>query len=121
MTRTSVKGEARRIVDRLPDDATWEDLRYEISFRQAAEAGLKEPCEGRSGLMEKVRDTLDRLSHSAGLAPDDVLREALDLFARDLEDRRAAERIAPNTAELKAILARNPRPSSWHDSDEPLF
>ena len=68
-----------------------------------------------------VREVLIRLSDSAGLAPDDVLREALDLFAHELEDRRAAERITPSTSELKAILARNPRPSTWHDSDEPLF
>ena|SRR5579885_199176 len=27
----------------------------------------------------------------------------------------------PRTAELKAIPARKLRPSSWHDSDEPLF
>jgi predicted DNA-binding protein len=68
-----------------------------------------------------VREALDRLSHTAGLTRDDVLREALELFARELEDRQAIERITPSTAELKAILARNPRPSSWHDSDEPLF
>ena len=71
-----------------------------------------------------VRETLVRLSDSAGLAPDDVLREALDLFARDLEDRQTAERaerITPRTADLKAILARHPRPATWHDSDEPMF
>ncbi len=68
-----------------------------------------------------VLETLDRLSHSAGLARADVLREALDLFAHEVEDLRAAERNAPRTAELKAILARNGRPLSWHDSDEPLF
>lgn len=68
-----------------------------------------------------VRENLDRLSHSAGLAPVDVIREALELFARDLDDRRAAEQITPRKAELKAILARNPRPSQWHDSDEPLY
>jgi hypothetical protein len=68
-----------------------------------------------------VHETLVRLADCAGLAPADVLREALDLFARDLDDRQAAERITPRTAELDAILARNPRPSTWHDSDEPLF
>lgn len=72
-------------------------------------------------LPSDVRETLDRLSHSAGLPRDDILREALDLFARELEDRLFAEQITPRTAELKAILARKPRPSSWHDSDEPLF
>jgi predicted DNA-binding protein len=58
-----------------------------------------------------VRETLDRLSRTAGLSPDDVLREALALFAQDLEDRQAAERITPRTAELMAILARGPHPS----------
>jgi len=71
-----------------------------------------------------VHETLVRLADSAGLAPADVLREALDLFARDSEDRQAferAERITPRAAELDAILARNPRPSTWHDSDERLY
>jgi len=65
-----------------------------------------------------VHATLVRLAGSAGLAPADVLREALDLFARELEDRQAferAERITPRAAELDAILARNPRPFTWHD------
>ena len=121
MARPTIKEEARQIVDRLPDDATWEDLRDEISFRQAVEAGLKDSHEGRTVPPEEAREALDRLSHSAGRSPDEVLRDALELFARDLEDRRAAEQITPRTADLKAILARNPRPSSWHDSDEPLF
>jgi hypothetical protein len=36
-----------------------------------------------------VHENLIRLADSAGLAPAEVLREALDLFARDLEDRLA--------------------------------
>ena len=71
-----------------------------------------------------VQETLVRLADTAGLAPAEVLREALELYARELEDRQAAERaewITPRAAELKAILACNPRPSTWHDSDEPLF
>jgi hypothetical protein len=30
MTTATVKEEARRLVERLPDDATWEDLQYQI-------------------------------------------------------------------------------------------
>ncbi len=63
-----------------------------------------------------VHETLIRLSGSTGLTPADVLREVLDLFARDLEDRQAferAERITPRAAELDAILARNPRASTF--------
>src|SRR5262245_45853325 len=121
MARTTIKEEARELVERLPDAATWEDLQDEISARQRIETGSEGTQEGRTAPREDIRETLNRLSHSAGRAPDDVLRDALELFARDLEDRQAAERITPRTAELKAILARNPRPSTWHDSDEPLF
>ena len=70
------------------------------------------------------QENLAQLSDQTGLTPTDVLREALELYARELEDRQAAERaerITPRTAELKAILARNPRPSTWYDSDESLF
>ena len=35
MPETTIKDEARRLVERLPEDATWEDLQYEIFFRQA--------------------------------------------------------------------------------------
>jgi len=70
-----------------------------------------------------IQQALLRLADSAGLAPVIVLREALDLFARELEDRHTldrAERMTPRKAELDAILSRNPRPATWHDSDEPL-
>ncbi len=35
MPETTIKDEARRLVERLPEDATWEDLQYEIYFRPA--------------------------------------------------------------------------------------
>lgn len=47
MATISVKEEARRLVESLPDDATWEDIQYQIYFRQAVEAGLKDSQEGR--------------------------------------------------------------------------
>jgi predicted transcriptional regulator len=34
------KQEARRLIDNLPENATWDDLMYEIYVRQAIEAGL---------------------------------------------------------------------------------
>ncbi len=48
MTNTTVKDEARRLVERLPEEATWEDLQYEIYFRQAVEAGLKDSRERKT-------------------------------------------------------------------------
>ena len=68
-----------------------------------------------------LQEALGALSAAAGLSPADVLREAIDLYARELEDRQAAvqaERIAtPRQAELDSILAKNPRPTSWYDPD----
>ena len=42
----SVRDEARKIVDQLPDGATWEDLAYRIYARQKIEAGLMEADNG---------------------------------------------------------------------------
>ena len=55
MTNETVKDEARRMVERLSDDATWEDLQYEIYFRQAVESGLKDSLEGRTVPLEEAR------------------------------------------------------------------
>jgi predicted transcriptional regulator len=55
MSRQSIKDEARRMVERLPEDATWEDLQYEIYFRQAVEAGLKDSREGRTVPFDDAR------------------------------------------------------------------
>ena len=55
MTTATVKDEARRLVERLPDDATWEDLQYQIYFRQAVEAGLKDSAEGRVVSLDEAR------------------------------------------------------------------
>lgn len=48
MSNSTVKEEARRLVEGLPEDATWEDLQYAIYVRQAIEAGLKDSREGRT-------------------------------------------------------------------------
>lgn len=51
----SIKEEARRIVDQLPDTATWEDLIYRIYVRLSIEAGLNDAEEGRVESVEDVR------------------------------------------------------------------
>lgn len=57
-TSTEVKNEARRMVELLPDDATWEDLLYEIYVRQTIEAGLKDCREGRTISTAEVQKRL---------------------------------------------------------------
>ncbi|WP_251930750.1 hypothetical protein [Salinibacter ruber] len=41
MPATKVKEEAQRLIEKLPDDATWDDLMRRIYVRQAIEAGLE--------------------------------------------------------------------------------
>jgi hypothetical protein len=58
MSSTSIKAEARRLVDQLPEDATWDDLLYAIYVRQAIGSGLKDSREGRAVPVEEVRRQL---------------------------------------------------------------
>ena len=51
----SIKSEAHRLVELLPDDATWEDLMYEIYVKQAIEAGLRDSQAGRTLDVKEVR------------------------------------------------------------------
>jgi predicted transcriptional regulator len=55
MLSTNVKQEARRLVDNLPENATWDDLMYEIYVRQAIEAGLADSEAGRTLDVKEVR------------------------------------------------------------------
>jgi predicted transcriptional regulator len=54
-TASPIKEEARRLLDHLPEDASWEDLIYRIYVRQAIEAGLKDAAEGRTVCTAEVR------------------------------------------------------------------
>lgn len=54
-TSPTIKDEAHKIIDQLPDDASWEDLVYRIYVRQSIEAGLNDANEGRVESVEEVR------------------------------------------------------------------
>ena len=53
---TNIKEEARKIVESLPDDSTWEDLMYHIYVREAVEKGLADAEAGRVTDVKKVRE-----------------------------------------------------------------
>ncbi len=55
MQTESIKKQAYRLLDTLPDSATWEDLMYRIYVRQAIEAGLKDSDDGRTVDVKEVR------------------------------------------------------------------
>ncbi|MBN3898343.1 MAG: hypothetical protein HWQ41_24635 [Nostoc sp. NOS(2021)] len=51
----NIKEEARRLIDKLPENLTWDDLMYEIYVIQAIEAGLSDSEAGRVVSVEEVR------------------------------------------------------------------
>ena len=55
MEALNVKEEARRLVEDLPEDASWDDLMYTIYVRQAIEAGLRDSEAGRTMDVKAVR------------------------------------------------------------------
>jgi predicted transcriptional regulator len=55
MKETTIKEEARRLVEELPEGATWDDLMYRIYVRQKIEAGLRDSEAGRTVDVAEVR------------------------------------------------------------------
>jgi hypothetical protein len=43
----TVKDEVRRMIERLPDGATWEDVQYSIYVRERIERGRGEAANGK--------------------------------------------------------------------------
>lgn len=58
MESANFKEEARRLLERLADNATWEDLMHEIYVHEAIEAGLNDSRSGRVSSIEAVRNRL---------------------------------------------------------------
>lgn len=47
MDDSGIKREAQRLVEQLPEQASWDDLMYEIYVRQAVERGIADADAGR--------------------------------------------------------------------------
>ncbi len=56
MSAANIREEARRLIENLPDNSTWEDLMYQIYVRETIEAGLADSEAGRVTDVEKVRE-----------------------------------------------------------------
>ncbi len=55
MGTSSIRDQARELVEKLPENSTWDDLMHEIYVRQAIEAGLADSQAGRTADVEEVR------------------------------------------------------------------
>jgi hypothetical protein len=53
MSTVNVKEEAKRLIEKLPENMTWDDLMHEIYVRQSIEAGLAD------SKAEKVTDVAE--------------------------------------------------------------
>ena len=57
-TIANVKQQAHQLVEELPDNATWDDLMYEIYVRQAIETGIRDSDAGRTQDVKEVHARL---------------------------------------------------------------
>lgn len=51
----TVKQQARDLLDDLPDNATWDDVVYELAVRRSIERGLADAEAGRLSNVKDVR------------------------------------------------------------------
>jgi hypothetical protein len=55
------KEEAKKLIDKLPDQATWDDIMYEFYVRKKIEIALKDAREGRLIPHEEVKKRFSSL------------------------------------------------------------
>jgi len=50
-----LKEEAHKMIEELPENATWDDLMYKIYVRQSIDSGLKDSDSGNTISVEEIR------------------------------------------------------------------
>jgi hypothetical protein len=56
----NTKEEIRKILDALPDDATWEDVQYSIYVRERVERGKAEAAEAKLTDQDQIETRMKR-------------------------------------------------------------
>ena len=51
----SIRDEAVKLVEQLPDESTWDDVLYAVYVRQAIERGLEASAQGRTKSIDEVK------------------------------------------------------------------
>lgn len=62
----TIKEEAKRLIDNLPDEVTWDDIMAELYFKQQVEQELKDVEEGRVFSHEQVKKMVMEWRKSSG-------------------------------------------------------
>ncbi|OGV98083.1 MAG: hypothetical protein A3I04_04830 [Nitrospinae bacterium RIFCSPLOWO2_02_FULL_39_110] len=55
MTTLLQKEQAHKLIDRMPENATWDDLMHEIYVRELIEKGLADSLAGKTKDVKEVR------------------------------------------------------------------
>ena len=55
MSSLMEKEQAHKLVDRMPENATWDDLIYEIYVREVIERGLADSRAGKTKDVKEIR------------------------------------------------------------------
>jgi hypothetical protein len=64
----TVKEEVRRMIERLPDDATWEDVQYSVYVRERIERGRREAADGKILDEDEVERRMKPSQHVQNIA-----------------------------------------------------
>jgi hypothetical protein len=56
MPRQMAKDQAHYLVDKMPENSTWDDLIHEIYVRQVIEEGLADSMMGRTKDVKEIRE-----------------------------------------------------------------
>ncbi len=54
----TAKQAAQQLIERMPDQASWDDIMYELYVKQKLEEGLKAVADGRTGSHEEAKRRL---------------------------------------------------------------
>lgn len=57
---TIAKDEVRKMLDRIPDDSSYEDIQYHIYVRKKVEKGLQDIKDGRGLSQEEVEKRMSK-------------------------------------------------------------
>ncbi|MBI4838836.1 MAG: hypothetical protein HY806_06780 [Nitrospirae bacterium] len=55
MPKTMIKEQAYKLIEKMPDNATWEDFIHQIYVRETVEKGLEDSKAGRTKDVNEIR------------------------------------------------------------------
>jgi predicted transcriptional regulator len=79
-----VKEEAISLIDRLPEETTWDDIIHQIYVKKKIEEGIKAAEQGRKVFHDEVWEIIDKVIEQLTTLPDNSQKQVLE-FVRTLK------------------------------------